>query len=498
MKRITPVEAGIQPAAVLGFLEEIEKEGLHLHKFMMLRHGAVFAEGCYKPYREEELHMLFSFSKSFTSTAVGFAVQDGLLSTEDYVTKFFAGRDQSRWGERMRRMKVRHLLTMNTGHTDPMDWMFEQKDIDWCTCFLESEPEKEPGSWFLYNNRATYMLSVIVSKVTGKPMFDYLKEKLFDPLDFSKDIWWEKSAQGYEGGAYGLHLTLEDMAKFGIFLMNRGNYEGRQLLDARWLEEAVRPWSDTSGRWGGEYEYGYGYQFWRCSIPGIYRADGAFGQFCVVAPKHNLIFVTNAAEKDLGRILEAFWHNILPTAENRELEDMGQRNGGNRALEKMQKGLEERLSKLERNNSWKNSPATETGECYQGDLDGAEFELEDNIYCLKRISFAKEKDDCRIRLQNGENTDEFLVSAKEWKDLILRPDLPEEELKRRTFRMGLYEKASVKGYFEKNGVHFDMVFRETPYCDTWYVKLENGEIEISVKRNLGTKPVDFTIHGRQV
>ena len=120
-------------------------------------------------------------------------MQDGLLSLEDHVMDFFLIRILKIW---------------------------------------ESEPEKDPGSFFLYNNRATYMLSAIVCKVTGRSMFEYLKEKLFDPLGFRQDIWWETSPQGYEGGAYGLNLTLEDMAKFGIFLMNQGSYEGKQLLNA--------------------------------------------------------------------------------------------------------------------------------------------------------------------------------------------------------------------------------------------------------------------------
>lgn len=490
LRRISPVEAGIHPAAILGFLDEIEREGLNLHKFMMLRGSDVFAEGSYQPYRDGELHTLFSFSKSFTSTAVGFAVQDGLLSLDDYVTDFFPEQDKDRLGEKMKRMKVFHLITMNTGHTDPMDWMFDREDIDWSTCFLESEPEKEPGSWFLYNNRATYMLSVIVSKVTGKSMFAYLKERLFDPLGFRKDIWWETSPQGFEGGAYGLNLPLEDMAKFGVFLMNQGSFEGRQLLNARWFEDAVKPWSDTSNRWGGEYEYGYGYQFWRCSVPGIYRADGAFGQFCMVAPKNNLILVTNSAETDLGRILEAFYHNILPAD--------GKVNRCDAEWKTAQEELEQRLECLEVNTSWKDRPLLEADRSYRGFLDGQAYALESNALGITGIAFAKDKENCRISLQNGRNTDEFVVSAKCWEEVLLHPDLPEGEVKKRTFRMGLYEKASVKGYFGENALHFDMVFRETPYCDTWDVRPAEDGISVSVKRNLGNKPLDFTVYGKRI
>lgn len=456
MKRISPKEAGIHPVSILGFLDEIEKEGLNLHKFMMLRHGNVFAEGSYCPYKKEELHTLFSFSKSFTSTAVGFAVQDGLLSLEDHVMDFFLIRILKIW---------------------------------------ESEPEKDPGSFFLYNNRATYMLSAIVCKVTGRSMFEYLKEKLFDPLGFRQDIWWETSPQGYEGGAYGLNLTLEDMAKFGIFLMNQGSYEGKQLLNAQWFQEPVKPWSDTSHRWGGEYEYGYGYQFWMCSVPGIYRADGAFGQFCVVAPEYDLILITNSAEPDLGRILEAFWHNILPAAKQGQ-KNTEETSGSNEEWHLMQDTLEKRILELEINTSWKNSPPLETNRCYQGDLDGREFILEDNMYNLRSISFMKSGNDCRISLKNGENTDIFIVSAAQWNETVIHPDLPEQEIKKRTFRMGLYEKASVKGYFEKDVVLFDMVFRETPYCDAWHIKSVKEGIEISIKRNVGNKPVDFTVRGK--
>ena len=164
LERITPEEAGVPYCAVEGFLKQIREQNVHLHTFMMLKGDRVFAEGSFSPCGMEDVHMLFSLSKSFTAAAVGFAVQEGRLCVEDRVLSFFE-EDSSLMevvDEKTKLMTVRHLLTMNTGHVDAKDDTFKDMASEWSRMFLTDPPEREPGSFFLYHTRASYMLSVIV------------------------------------------------------------------------------------------------------------------------------------------------------------------------------------------------------------------------------------------------------------------------------------------------------------------------------------------------
>ena len=220
--RTTPEEAGVRSEGVLRFLDEMKEKHLHMHDMMMLRHGKVFYEASFAPWSQKNLHMLFSLSKSFTSTAVGFAVQDGLLSLTDKLVDFFPEHLPAGPCENMRKITVKHLLTMNTGHeTEP----WHTSDC-WEKEFLRSYVEHEPGTHFLYNTFGTYMLSAIVQKVTGKKLLDYLREKLMDPLGMSPDIWTEESPSGVATGGYGLNVRVEDIAKLGQFYLQRGKWEG--------------------------------------------------------------------------------------------------------------------------------------------------------------------------------------------------------------------------------------------------------------------------------
>lgn len=549
METVTPKEVGVDPRDVLDFLDRIGERNIHLHSFMMLKEDKVFAQGSYSPCKKDDLHMLFSMSKSFTSTAVGFAVQEGRLKLTDRAVDFFreelAGRKE-RVSPNMKKVTVRHLLTMNTGQTDPEDGLFEDFQTDWCVSFLTSPVEKEPGSWFLYNTRATYMLSAILEKVTGEKLIDYLKPRLFEPLGFSENIWWERSPQGVCAGGFGLNISVEDLAKFGIFVKNRGFYGGKQLLSPEWFEEATRCWSDTSNGWEGESAYGYGYQFWMCHIPGVYRGDGAFGQYCVIMPKEDMLFATTAGELDMQKILDAFWETVYAkqradaSAQGRrqtenenqrqdageapnERQDAGeapneQQDAGGAPNERQdsqgktdtpspqessqeaseQQRLEKRLQALTLPAYYEEKGVRETRMELLENVCGKEYVLEENalhLSALKLMRVTGENDRCLLELQNGGNRDVLTVSAAEWTPGRLHLDAACTELEKAVFRAGLYEKCHVKGCTKGNVLYLDMFFQETSYQDTWEIAFGENEITLTVKRNTGFVPVDVHVKG---
>lgn len=307
-----PSSVGVQSEGIIRFLDDMREQHLHLHKLLILRHGKKIAETAYAPWSNDKPHMLFSLSKSFTSTAVGFAVQDGLLSLTDRLVDFFPEYLPAEPCENMKKITVKHLLTMNTGHrVEP-----SLRGDNWEKNFLQSYVEFEPGTHFLYNTAGTYMLAAIVQRVTGKKLLAYLREKLMDPLDMSPEIWFDESPTGVACGGFGLAVTVEDIAKLGQFYLQRGKWEGKQLLNEQWILDAQTPWSDNSIHTGTiDWRSGYGYQFWMCSPEGVFRGDGAYGQYCIIMPKFDMVIAINSGLDDMGAVLTSIWKYILPAVD---------------------------------------------------------------------------------------------------------------------------------------------------------------------------------------
>ena len=306
--RVTPGAAGIPPRAILDFVNALEEDRLGVHSFMLMRHGQIAAEAWWKPYAKEKTHMLFSLSKSFTSTAVGFAVGEGKLSLDDKVLSFFEDYALTPC-ENMKKMTIRNLLTMGTGHSrEPR--VFDAPD--WAYAFLTSYVDREPGSLFVYNTPATYMLSCIVQRVTGEKVIDYLTPRLFEPLGIH-DIFWDESPQGVNTGGFGLNIRTEDIMRFASFLLNRGMVDGKQLIDPEWLQMATsRQISNGDPAQKSDWSQGYGFQFWRCQPENVYRGDGAFGQYCVVMPDQDACLAMTSGSGDIGRILAHAWKYLVP------------------------------------------------------------------------------------------------------------------------------------------------------------------------------------------
>lgn len=278
---------------------------------MLLRHGRVAAEGWWAPYSEHIPHMLFSLSKSFTSTAVGFAVSEGLLKVGDPVVSFFPDKLPSPVSANLQAMQVRHLLSMSTGHDeDASDRTAAQEDGDWVRAFLAQQVEHAPGSKFVYNSAATYMCSAIVQSLTGETLLEYLTPRLFEPLGIESPTW-ESCPKGINVGGWGLSLKTEDIARFGLCYLQNGIWNGRQLIPAAWVGEATS--KQVSNGDGGESDWaqGYGYQFWRCRHS-AFRGDGAFGQFCVVMPEQDAVLAVTGGMQELQPALDAVWDHLLP------------------------------------------------------------------------------------------------------------------------------------------------------------------------------------------
>ena len=308
LPRKSPESQGVSSNAILDFVRAANASGTEWHSFMMLRHGNVIAEGWWSPFQPEFKHSLHSLSKSFTSTAIGFLVDEGKLSVDDLVISFFPDKLPANPSENLKAMRVKHLLTMTSGHDKPD--AYATTTSCWVKLFLEGPVPHPPGTHFLYDAQATYMLGAIVHKLTGQRLDEFLASRLFQPLGIT-NYDWETSPEGLSFASSRLRLKTEDMAKFGQLYLQKGHWQSRQILSEKWVQEATRKQTDTPAD-DSESSHGYGYQFWSCQPNRVYRGDGSFEQLCVIMPEQDAVVVVTGQIWARHGALKLIWEMLLP------------------------------------------------------------------------------------------------------------------------------------------------------------------------------------------
>ena len=329
MEPATPESQGVSSAAILKWIDACEQTfdasrlGA-LHGFVIVRHGKVIAEGSWKPLDTlNETHMLYSHSKSFTSSAIGFLVDEGKLDLDERIVDIFSNEVPAQVAENLAQLRVRDLLTMNVGAD--RDHRIGRMKSDWVGAFLAKRIERKPGTGFKYDSDATYMLAVIVERKSGERMMDYLKRKMFDRIGILK-AWTTYSPEGIPCGGWGMNMTTRELARFGQLYLNRGEWEGERLLSPFWVDLATarHTWSGwknigvKSLGEGGDWEQGYGFQFWRCKH-GAYRADGASGQYTIVMPDQDAVVSIHAGLGNMQKEIDLVWDHLLPAFQDAPL-----------------------------------------------------------------------------------------------------------------------------------------------------------------------------------
>jgi hypothetical protein len=383
-KQASPEAVGIPSFALIRMIGKL-KQFNSLNSIMILRHGKCCAEGWWTPYAPEIPHTLFSLSKSFTSLAVGFAQQEGKLSIHDRLTTHLPEYDSVIRDGRMHDITLRHLLIMASGHDScACPQMFAEPTGDWARGFLSSQLTYLPGERFIYNSAATYMLSVIVRKVTGMNVREYLLPRLFEPLSIKPGIW-ENCPHGINVGGWGLYLTTEDIAKFAQFLLQNGSWNGKQLISSDFLHDAVSQEIDTAACSDADWKQGYGYQFW-LSRHG-FRADGAAGQLALVIPEADMAIAITSGIDRVQDLLTVIWE-LLPELSDTVLPEQPEEQ---KKLVKLLSTLEMPIAPNARK-EWKTQKQ--------------EWMFEDNSAKIIGVSLEIGTDSCRLtfRKQHGEET----------------------------------------------------------------------------------------------
>jgi CubicO group peptidase (beta-lactamase class C family) len=310
LPRSTPAEQGVDATGIDAFVTALaDVPGVELHSLMVLRHGAVVAERWWRPYGPDAPHLLYSLSKSFTSTALGFAVAEGRVDLDATVLSYFPEFDAEVTDPRSRAMRVRDVAAMASGHADEtVEQAWARGGGDLVRGFLLIPPDHEPGTFFAYNQPCTYTLSRIVSAVTGETLTEFLRPRLFEPLGIAQ-YGWLTDPQGRPLGFSGLHTTTEAVAALGQLYLDRGRWQGKQLLPEEWVAEATRS-HVVPDRENPDWNVGYGFQFWR-SRHG-YRGDGAYGQFMVILPDEDAVVAITSQSPEMQVVLDALWQHLLP------------------------------------------------------------------------------------------------------------------------------------------------------------------------------------------
>lgn len=324
LPRSTPEAEGVSSEAIITFLDSAAVSVHEFHSFMFLRHGKVIAEGWWDPLGPDLKHTLYSTSKSFTATAIGLAENENRLSLDDKVISFFPESLPDTVSPYLEELSIRHLLSMSVGQGWDRSAPVSYTTDDWAKAFLAIPMAHKPGTTYMYNSMASYMLSAIVQKVTGEKVIDYLTPRLFEPLGI-EGADWETCSDGINTGGWGLRLKTEDLAKFGQLYIDKGQWNGKQVLPETWVEEATSlkiyqnpELSDEEREASDDSVQGYCYQFWRARN-NSYMANGAFGQFVLVIPEKDAVIVFTAESQEMWAELDMAWKYLVPGIKDEKL-----------------------------------------------------------------------------------------------------------------------------------------------------------------------------------
>jgi CubicO group peptidase (beta-lactamase class C family) len=472
LPRSTPEKEGVTAASIMDFVNAVGKSKSELHSFMFLRHGKVVAEGWWNPYGPELKHTLYSTSKSFTAAAVGFAIAEKKLKLTDKVVSFFPDDLPNPVPPFLNELTVKDALMMSDG-MDPDPSGPVGVSANWARTFLATPIVNEPGTKFLYNSAGTYMLSAIVTKVTGQKVIDYLKPRLFDPLGITGEDW-ETSPQGANTGGWGLRLKTEDMAKFGELYLRGGKWHGKQIIPHEWVKEATtikivqdpsRPPSESNP---DDWKQGYCYQMWRCRHNGV-RADGAFGQFIIILPDQDAVIAITAETPDMQEELNLVWQYLLPSMQGWAYKDDPESDAK----------LKQQLTALAL------PPKGAAASAADVSINGRTFALQPNDKKMQTIHFALQGKVWQVTVKGDTATYTVAFGDGEWHKSVTTWSGPSLVALAVNHDVGLpaFQTAGSYHWVDENTLELVLRYIEGPHAETFVCHFEGNNIKIEVKNS---------------
>lgn len=289
-KKATPESVGISSDKVRELMEIYDKNGLCTHSILIAKGDKIFLESYYQPFTKDFKHRMYSVTKSFVGIAILFLADEGKISLDDKFASFFEDDLTEHANDLLRETTIKDMLTMETSVHSGTSW-FKAKHHSRVDSYFAKPSDKISGTLFEYDSAGSYMLGVIVEKITGKPFIEYLREKFLDDIGFSKDAYCLKAPGGYSWGDSALMCTSEDLLRVARFVMNKGEWNGKQYIDKKLMEDATSPLVCNDNKGLLNYNTrGYGYQIWMAPDGG-FSFNGMGCQFAICHPKTDLAFV---------------------------------------------------------------------------------------------------------------------------------------------------------------------------------------------------------------
>ena len=475
LPRSSPEEQGVKSKNIIDFLDAVNSSKHEFHSFVFVRHGKVIAEGWWNPYRSDLKHTLYSVSKSFTSTAIGFAVQEGKLKVTDKVISFFPKDLPDTVSENLRQLTVKELLTQTIGW-DPAPNV--TREDSYAKPLLASYFKHKPGTRYYYDSEGSFLLAAIIKKITGQNVIDYLKPRLFVPLGiFGMD--WESNPEGINQGGWGLRLKTEDMAKFGQLYLQNGKWNGKQLLPAAWIKEATSMQVDLPPQWtqpgsikdSNDWMQGYGYLFWRCRN-NAFRADGAMGQYIIVMPDQDAVIAITSESGDMQGEMNLIWKHLFPAMENGKL--TADRINADQ--------LRKKLSSL----SLPLPVSQETG-----NVGKKSFEMIPNELRITSVAFEPGDKKLELRLVLDTAVFDLKFGSGAWveQETTMRPPARTEHVKGNLLNIPSFKVAAAYRFINKNTLELTLRFIESTHSQRIICTFENGGVMMEFISSFGKRVV---------
>lgn len=355
------------------------------------------------------------------------------------------------------------------------------KDSNWVKHFFTVYIKYKPGSKFLYNSTATYMLSAIVQKVTGEKVIDYLQSRLFEPLGIAKPDW-EESPQHTNTGGWGLRLKTEDIAKFAQLFLQKGKWNGKQILPQGWAEEAStahiiqNPDYSQAKRDSSDWEQGYCYQMWRCRN-NAFRGDGAFGQYAIVMPEQDAVIAITSETADMQSELNLIWKILLPAMRNEKLA------ANNDADAMLKKKLTALALPVKKDVIAPSFTKTKT------------FVLEPNAQNIHSLTFNFQNNAYEVVVRPDTGVYPIRFAANSWQQGETRLKGPYLVSGARNSLAGLppFKVAAEYTWIDPNTLELVLRYIESPHTQTMLCRFAGNNITVDIKRSFNTDASDATI-----
>ena len=457
-RRGEPREAGVNAAIVAAFLDDAAAAGLDIHGVMLHRAGRVVAEGWRWPYRADRPRIMHSATKSVMACAIGMALEEGRFGLQDKVVSFFPELIHGSVDAKLASMTVEHLLTMRAGHAEETSGsIWRGIASSWTAEFFKIPLVYQPGTTFMYTSAASYMLSAILTQVTGQTLHEYLKPRFFEPLGIVAEQW-DLGPDNVNPGGNGLTMKTADLLKLGVLHAQGGVWEGRRLLSAAWIAAATRSHGDD-----------YGYQ-WATMAGDAYAAIGIFMQFVMVFPHHQATLAVVGASQEGSRVYRPIVQRHFPRAFEERLPAS--------EAQEADAHLRSRLVA-----AGEQPPLTPNASNTAARISGKTFRVEPNPLGVTAVSFSFEKDRCVFHLVDAAGDHSVVCGLHEW--IESRTDVPGADLHHGYSLESAVVVASA-AWADENTLRMRWIFAETAFQDTVLCRFDGDRVIVERSVNVNS------------